>query len=164
MTMADRIAVMNEGKLQQIGSSDELYLRPSNVFVASFIGSPPMNMLDAVVVSKNDTCFLKINSFKIKLTEKLCRILKSREKIIIGIRPENIRIGEGPYWGKVFIVEPLGREEIAHISIGEDVIITAFVKGFNVEAGDKIRFNFDIEDAHFFDHRTGMRICGGSLE
>lgn len=94
MTLADRIAVLNHGNLQQLGSPLELYQNPANRFVAGFIGSPPMCFLEGI----DDDC-------------------------VIGVRPTDVSIGEGPLTGTVDVVEPLGAQSYVHLSVGSDRLV-----------------------------------------
>lgn len=165
MTMADRIVVMDKGFIQQVGTPKEIYLRPENKFVASFIGSPAMNfttvkmgtygieryghVMDIPAYIKD---FFLINGFEDK-------------EVIMGIRPENIYLdGQGPrdltaygYSTHVNVCEILGAETLIHYDmLGDDFVSREF--GFHeFKPGDPIRINFDFDFVHFFDVETGRR-------
>ena len=158
MTMADRIAVMNEGKLQQYGEPQELYNKPANVFVAGFIGSPPMNFLDGSLVERDGEMYIDFGVFEIKLPSDMAQVLKeanASSEVIFGIRPEDIKIGEGDLEGEVYVVEPMGKDSIVHINMGGDIIIRALVSGSAAFAmQEKVKLTFDMSKAHVFDKKT----------
>jgi len=159
MTMADRIAVLNLGRLQQYGTPDELYNKPSNVFVAGFIGSPPMNFIDGSLVETDDKLAIDIGPLKLPLPEDITTVLKeagAKEEVIFGIRPEDIQIKpDGEYPAEIYVVEPLGRDLIVHLNLGEGVLIRALVPaGAQFNIGEKVKITFDIEKAHIFDRKT----------
>ena len=130
MTMGHRIAVMNVGYLQQVGSPLELYDRPSNLFVATFIGTPPMNLLKATV--KDGGATLATSRFSLPAPQTLKKLTAGMDgkAVVIGLRPENIfRAGKTPRGesatvkAEVEIVEPLGHEVVVHCRIGEDLVV-----------------------------------------
>ncbi|RLE70764.1 MAG: sugar ABC transporter ATP-binding protein [Thermoprotei archaeon] len=159
MTMADRIAVLNEGRLQQYGNPHDLYNRPANLFVAGFIGSPPMNFLDGSVVEKEGEMYLDFGAFTLKLPEGVASVLRSRgapSEVVFGIRPEDVVIGEGGIEGEVYVVEPLGRDAIVHVNVGGGMRIRAMVPaGTPISMGGKIRISFNMERMHLFDKKSG---------
>lgn len=161
MTMSDRIAVMNKGRLQQYGTPDELYTKPANIFVAGFIGSIPINFIEGTLRREDGELILDGIDYVFKIPREYIGILDyvdEGEDIILGVRPEHIQIKQGGYIGKVYVVEPLGRDKIVHIDIGAG-IIRALVPGEEViEEGEKIRFKFDEKKLHFFDKKTGKAI------
>ncbi len=161
MTMSDRIAVLNKGKLQQYGTPDELYNRPANLFVAGFIGSVPINFIEGTIRRQDGDLILDGIDYIFKIPKEYIGILDhidEGEDIILAVRPEHIHIKRGEYTGKVYVVEPLGRDKIVHIDIGAG-IIRALVPGEeDVNEGDKIKFTFDTTRLHFFDKKTGKVI------
>jgi len=156
MTMADRIAVMNEGRLQQYGRPQELYDKPANMFVAGFIGSPPMNFVDGSLVEKGGDLYLDFGEFSVKLPDDIASVLRGRagSEIVFGVRPEDIRIGDGDLAGEVYVVEPLGRDSIVHVRIG-DIVLRILARGSEYSMGDVVRFSFDMSKIHVFDKKTG---------
>lgn len=161
MTMADKIAVMNQGKLQQYATPSELYNSPANTFVASFIGSVPMNFLDGSLVWKDDKILINVGGFTINLLKSQEDVLKSsnvKEEVIVGIRPEHVTIGIGDYEGEVYIIEPLGRDKIVHLRVGDIIIRAVVSEDIKVKESDKIRFSFIREKLHIFDKRTGKAL------
>ena len=122
MTLADRVAIMDRGVLQQVGPPQEVYARPANVFVAGFLGSPPMNLLHARVTSVAGAPALEIAGTAIQTSggfaARLATLPGERGEIILGVRPEEIIIGREPGTGsvpgEVFVVEDLGNERLDH--------------------------------------------------
>ncbi len=161
MTMSDRIAVLNKGRLQQYGTPDELYSKPANTFVAGFIGNVPINFIEGTLRREDGELVLDGIDYLFKIPREYIGILDyvdEGEDIILGIRPEDIMINKGKYMGKVYVVEPMGRDKIIHIDIGAG-LIRALVPGeVEVKDGDKIRFDFNKSKLHFFDKRSGKAI------
>ena len=160
MTMADRIAVLNEGKLQQYGEPHELYNNPANIFVAGFIGTPPMNFLEGSFLSEKG--IIDFGPFYIRLPHNVLEVLEktaTSEEVVIGIRPEDIIIGEGELEGEVYVVEPLGKDIIVHIHMGDNIRIRAIVSTGNIpKMGEKIRIRFNMDKIHIFDKRNGKAL------
>ncbi len=158
MTMADRIAVLNKGVLQQYGSPDELYNRPKNIFVAGFIGSVPMNFIHGVLRKTDGEYILEGIDYLFKIPKVYHDVLKNIEvgtEVILGIRPEHVDIGLGEYSGKVYVVEPLGRDQIVHIDIGGEIIRALAPGDYKVEEGKEIRFSFREDKIHLFNKDDG---------
>jgi ABC-type sugar transport system ATPase subunit len=145
--MADRIAVLNEGQIVQIGSPHDIYDRPASVFVAELVGVPRINLLDA----EREDGFFHVNDSPIRIPERdvdhhipdLCRL---------GVRPEDIRLGqEGEFQGEVILAEPLGVETVLHVKAGEKTLISTQAGISQWRMGDQVRFNVMRERLHFFD-------------
>ncbi len=158
MTMADRIAVLNRGQLQQYATPSELYNKPANTFVAGFIGSVPMNLIDGSLRWDGEKAYVDIGEISIPLLadqSKLLKELSASGEVILGVRPEHIIVGEGEYSGNVYIVEPLGRDKIVHISVG-GIMLNAVVPGEQeVNEGDTINISFMMDKIHLFDKSSG---------
>jgi ABC-type sugar transport system ATPase subunit len=161
MTMADRIAVMNLGRLQQYGPPDELYNKPKNLFVAGFIGSIPMNFIEGYLRRRDGEIILEGPDYMFKIPREYIEIIKEYnidEEVILGVRPEDIILLKGEYTGLVYVVEPLGRDKIIHIDIG-DAIIRALAPGdINIKEGKKINFEFNEDRIHLFNRKSGDAI------
>lgn len=163
MTMADEIAVLNQGILQQIATPDELYNHPKNMFVAGFIGSPPMNFIKATLMAKKGKFFLAAENFELELDEDLAEILREKEglEVVIGVRPEDLKIvgkSEGKIPGKVFMKEPLGSEVIVDVKVNDELIKIKESPSFKLEIGDDVWLSFDYNKLHLFDEKTGEAI------
>jgi len=166
MTMADRIAVMNEGEIQQVGTPSEIYSKPQNLFVAGFIGSPPMNFIEGSLVFEKDEVFIDIGVTKIKVPEILSKRIKesvSENEVILGIRPEDITINKVPTEGQinirseVYVIEPLGSETIVDFKIGDKILKAKTIQEA-VNPGDKIYVTFSFDKLYVFDKKTRKTI------
>jgi multiple sugar transport system ATP-binding protein len=165
MTMADRIAVMNEGKIMQIAEPQELYSKPANVFVAGFVGAPAMNFIEASVNFERSAAVLDTGVWKIPLTEDLSKILSAKGtagEVILGIRPEHIEVSKQPtpgaYEVEVFVTEPLGAETIIDFKHGDVIMKAKHPEHFEAKPGEKIYIKFRMEYMHIFDKKTGTAI------
>ncbi len=156
MTMADRIVVMRDGYVEQIGSPLELYDRPANLFVAGFIGSPGMNLIRGKISSTGPLEFVADGGVHLPLPEGL-RVTRGAE-IIYGIRPENISIEEDGIDAEVVVVEPTGAETLIVAGIGSDQLVLALRERVVSGAGDVISVKPDIDKLHLFDGTTGRRL------
>lgn len=164
LSMADRIAVMNFGVLQQLGTPNEIYNKPSNVFVANFVGSPSMNLIDCDLTIENNDLVVIIegNKFKFKsVLEKIKKIqLPSDRKVILGIRPENIKIYKDKsldsqlIQGNIYITEPLGDIVIVDIKVGKNIIRVKSDALINYEINEKVFLELNPEAIHIFDKKT----------
>jgi multiple sugar transport system ATP-binding protein len=158
LTMADLVAVMKQGELQQLAPPSDVYERPSNRFVALFVGNPPMNLLKATVDAQGAHVAgvtLPIDSAR----HQQCLASNIAE---IGIRPEDIRIAEpgsaGTLTGEVYVVEPMGNETLVDVRFGEQRLTLRAPKGFNAAIGSTLGVAFDAADACFFDQTGSSRV------
>jgi multiple sugar transport system ATP-binding protein len=148
MAMGDRIAVMKDGRIQQIGSPEKIYRDPETVFVAGFIGIPPMNMLDADVLAKSRETF---------------DFLKKTGSggIVAGIRPEHIRLtptDKGLFRAKVTFIGPLGSENLVHLKIENREVITRVSGRLPFKEGETVGIDFDEKKMLIFNKESGRRI------
>ena len=150
LTLADRIVCMSMGYVQQIGTPLELYDTPANVFVASFIGLPPMNFFNATV--KGGRLLLEYGQ-EVELTDEEAKLLKSYEgkEITLGVRPENIVRGENLTM-KVTNCENLGQTTLVHGTLNGHKITAKLREWCNINYGDELSVNFNRK--HFFDKET----------
>jgi multiple sugar transport system ATP-binding protein len=156
MTMADRIAVMNEGRVEQIGAPLELYDRPENLFVAQFIGSPSMNVFSGVL--RRDASLSWVEALGQSWLVDAASGGSVGQAVSYGIRPEHIAIDEAGIAAEVVVVEPMGAETELVVKI-EDVSLTVFAHGRSTaRPGDRIFLNPDPQHAHVFDAASGRRI------
>ena len=157
MTMADRIAVMNGGHLQAFDTPEGLYDRPKTLFVAGFVGNPPMNFIDVQVTRANGEFLVQNDAMKIKVSgERGEKAAKKAGNVIMGIRPEDITLATDANGidAEVFVVEPLGRDDMLDVHLGDSRILVLVAPTLRIQAGDKIKLNFDIEKVQFFDPET----------
>ena len=153
LTLADRIVCMSMGHVQQIGKPIDLYERPANTFVATFIGLPPMNMFDGKVEKGHFKCDL----FDYPLNDKQKGILKDYEgkEIVLGVRPENI-VRNGPVKLHITNNENLGMNTLVHGKIGgKKIVVCKFAEWCTYKDGDEIDIGFDPEMMHFFEKPEG---------
>jgi multiple sugar transport system ATP-binding protein len=165
MSMADRIAVMSQGELQQYGSRDELYSNPSNRFVANFIGSLSMNFIDCTLIEKDNRTLLDATDFQIDVT-KLADVIKknvSNSELIMGIRPEDVEVNtqrktEDSIQSEVYITEPIGPKTVVSLSIGNTKIKSMVPETFHTKIGEKLWTNFNMKKLHIFDKKSEKAI------
>jgi multiple sugar transport system ATP-binding protein len=153
MTLADRIAIMNKGKIQQLGSPDEVYNNPANVFVAGFIGSPPMNLISGEM-SKG--VFTGPNT-----TVK--GLGKHSGKVTLGIRPEDVSVapkGKGHVNATLYSLEPTGDQTLAAVRIGGQLLVARADRDFRQAIDTPLSLNFDVKRVYLFDGSSGERIRG----
>ncbi len=158
MTMADRIAVMNAGRILQIGSPSEVYHRPRNRFVAGFIGSPPMNFIRVELAEEGGSLVLRGEGFRLRLPRELGERLAGYvgRELELGVRPEHIRIArDGDVEAEVYVVEPLGTETIVNVRLGGSVVKVKVPGEAYFEPGSRVRLSLDVGKIHLFDPRTG---------
>jgi ABC-type sugar transport system ATPase subunit len=156
MTLADVLAVMREGVLQQLGPPEEIYARPLNRFVAGFIGSPRMNFVQGEVAPTVDGAVFAADSFRIPLPSAN----GVGGRVLLGLRPEHVRVdAEGPVELAVEVVESLGAQTFAYGSAGPGVTLVAGVDpSLRPQPGDLLRLSVAPENLHFFDPESGSRI------
>ena len=164
MTLGDRIVIMRDGYIQQIGTPQEVFDHPANLFVAGFIGMPVMNMFDAKLIREGDKYFAQLADYKVELApEKEARLLKNNvmsQDVILGVRPEHTDLCDKQDKGvpaKVDVSEMMGSSVHLHVSAeGRDVIIivpTIDMKG-NFAIGDALQFKFQGNVVHVFSKET----------
>ncbi|MDD3420153.1 MAG: sn-glycerol-3-phosphate ABC transporter ATP-binding protein UgpC [Candidatus Gastranaerophilales bacterium] len=144
MTMGDRIAVLHQGKLQQLGSAQEIYNKPKNTFVAGFIGSPSMNFIEGEIKNK------KFTAPNIEIDADF-----DDQKAILGIRPEDLCIDEnGQISSTVDLVEMLGSEKLLHLKFNDTNIIAKVTSDIDIEQGAQIKLSPVYEKIIFFNKET----------
>lgn len=160
MTMTDKVAIMDQGKVMQVGSATELYNKPENMFVAGFIGSPPMNFIDCLTEQKDGALRLNAGAFTLDLPRDVEMTLRERAltyEVVLGTRPEDVLIQqEGLLKGidaEIYLVEPLGREVLVTLRVG-DIRVRALTQRIWTDIGGKVRINFNMEKIHIFDRKT----------
>jgi multiple sugar transport system ATP-binding protein len=166
MTLADRVAIMDRGVLQQVGPPREVYAKPASVFVAGFLGSPPMNLLTARATSEAGTPSLEIAGTAIGasggLAARLASLPGEQGEVILGVRPEEVMIGREPGTrsvpGEVFVVEDLGNERLITLDLGGQFVVARVPADYPAEMGERLWFGFDPERAHLFDPASERRL------
>jgi len=165
MTMANKIVVMKDGKVQQIGAPLFLYNYPVNKFVAGFIGSPPMNFLNVTVREDGNNILLEEGAFKIKAAADHCEYLKNYvgKEVSFGIRPEDLTFTEkkdadNGVKVQVTVVEPLGADIHLWLTTGTQSLVARTEPNHIFKVGDEVIFIPRMEKARFFDKETELAI------
>jgi len=166
MTMGDKIVVMKDGLIQQIGTPLELYNKPNNRFVAGFIGSPPMNILAGEVKEEGGKILVDEGVFTLKPNAAQSAKLKEYvgKQVLFGIRPEDFKYqktaaAENNIKATVEVIEPLGNETHLYVSTDNHQMITRVEPDVVLNVGDDVNFIADIEKVHFFDIETEMTLA-----
>lgn len=169
MTMATRIAVMNEGIIQQVGTPQELYERPGNIFVAGFIGSPSMNLFEVELKSDDGRLLLDSGPFQIGVpadrADELARC--ARKHLVLGVRPENIHdaafqpagISAAPLTAKVEVTELMGNEVFLHLTAGDYRFLARVDPRTNARADQDLSLVVDTDRMHVFDPESELALC-----
>lgn len=164
MSLADRIVIMDQGRLQQIGTPLEVYDNPANVFVAGFIGEPPMNLLSAVIdKSPGGYVFTFPDSdLRIGVPERYESVVRAGMRLTLGVRPVDVlleRSEDAPGTPiPVAVYENLGDERRVGVRVGDTLLNLTTVEPIYFERGDLVRLKFNAERTHLFDPDTGERI------
>jgi multiple sugar transport system ATP-binding protein len=158
MTMGDKIVVLNGGRVEQIGAPLDLYDSPANRFVATFLGSPAMNLVEGTIDGANPT--------QLQLPDGHSASIGSAptdwagQRVIFGIRPENVRLDpEAGLPCLVSLVEPTGSETHLIAHVGKTEIAAVLKERLRIHEGETIRLSFDTRQGHFFDPKTGGRLA-----
>lgn len=192
MTMADRVAVMNGGLLQQLDTPQRIYAYPANLFVATFIGSPAMNILKADLSKRDDQVWCKVGDYSFPLPASTLNANPGIRAalgttIAVGVRPNAVTVTGGQYpnglAGEVRIAEGLGSEVLAHIEVAASrvetetaseapdlplghrdtsIIVASLKEESLIARGERVTLTFDSERIHFFDPQTGASLRSGA--
>ena len=154
MTMADRIAVMKDGKLQAYAQPDEIYDQPRTLFVAGFVGNPPMNFVDVEVTRENGEYRARHQGFDVAVPPERGEKAAGHGTVILGIRPEDITIADDGIPGEIFVVEPLGRDDLLDVRIDDTHIHVLADPALGLRMGDVVRLRFNTHKVQFFDPET----------
>ncbi|MBX6320189.1 MAG: ABC transporter ATP-binding protein [Rhodospirillaceae bacterium] len=166
LSMADMVAVMHQGVLQQLGTPDEIYNHPANEWVAGFVGEPPMNFLDCRIEEADGQLFATAPDMRVALTaEQAARLRKAEapRDLRLGIRPDDLtvsldagRANDG-FTGEVFIVEPVGGDTLVYVKlVGEERLLVRTRMGFRAESGTPCAVSVNAARLHLFAPDTGV--------
>jgi multiple sugar transport system ATP-binding protein len=166
MTLGDRVVVMKDGWIQQVGEPLELYGKPANRFVAGFIGSPSMNFIEVTVADGNGGLWADTAGMRVKVPPAAAGRLGAYkgQKVTLGIRPEDLRVaGAGDQADYSFdtvvdVVEPLGSEILLDVKAGSNVIVARVEPTVRAKLHDKMRLALHPERVQFFDNKTELAI------
>ncbi len=166
MTLGDRVVVMKDGWVQQVGEPLELYSRPANRFVAGFIGSPAMNFVDVAIAESNGALWAETPGLRIRVpgeqSERLRRY--AGQRVTLGVRPEDLRVAttadppEYAFDSVVEVVEPLGAEMLLDVRAGAHGMVVRVDPSVRVKVHEKVRLALDPARLHFFDLATEAAI------
>jgi len=168
MTLGDRVVVMKDGVVQQVGEPLEVYSKPRNKFVAGFIGSPAMNFIETTITGTGDTNLYAENpGLKVRVPpDRVSRLGRYKgQTVTLGIRPEDLREATGSdpqditFAAVVEVVEPLGSEILLDTRVGNQTIVARVDPTMRTRPHDKIRLAFIPDRIHFFDNRTDEAIA-----
>jgi multiple sugar transport system ATP-binding protein len=174
MTMGNRIAVLNLGVLQQVGTPSELYERPINRFVAGFIGSPAMNFLSGTVVLRDGGAAVQVGEVTLRLSGRQAEVARQRGEgsaIEIGFRPEHIDVIRGgavapnvtTFPATVDVVEFLGNDDMLHgTAAGHDIVALVSTE-YEMKVGDQVTMGVHIDRVHLFDPESGTSLTTAAL-
>ncbi len=165
MTLATRIAVMRDGRIEQLGTPKEIYDRPATRYVAGFVGAPPMNMLDATI--ENGSLKIADAGLSLPLPPAYAKYVKDGRPVVLGIRPEALRVA-GTSAGNTLpavaeVIELTGPELVATMRLGETggarKIVASLPARTRLEEGGSCRLAMDVESVHLFDRETGRALA-----
>lgn len=169
MTMADRVAVMNFGLLQQHGTPQQLYQQPTNVFVAKFIGEPSMNLLACEMIDEGDQTHLIGESIKLNIPAELRQQVHERsttQKLLLGVRPQHLNLFHGQadgndrnvIAGTVYVSEPLGTEVLVRVRVGKELVQVLTGDDVSVDLDEPVTLEIPPDRFFLFDTETEKRI------
>ncbi len=165
MTLGDRVVVMKDGLIQQVGEPLELYNSPANKYVAGFIGSPAMNFASVMIKTANGAVWAESPAMRIRAPERLAARLAAHDgkPAFIGIRPEDLLMGNGAapdltFTAGVEVAEQLGSEILLDLKVGEGAMVASVEPTVRVRPGDAIQLTMNPERMHFFDAKTEAAI------
>jgi multiple sugar transport system ATP-binding protein len=160
MTMGHRIAVMSEGVLQQIGTPQDVYKRPANVFVATFLGAPPMNLIDGALESVDGGWRFRGDNVDVPLSTEvlsapeLAHEIEAHSEVKLGLRPEHLRLGspeqDGGIAGRARFLEPVGSDLYVTVEAGGAIVQVRTDPDASVQPDDNVTLHFDAWRVHVF--------------
>jgi multiple sugar transport system ATP-binding protein len=154
MSMADRIAVLREGVIQQVAPPEDIYHRPANRFVATVVGSPPMNFIPATASSQNGTLTVAHSAFTLRLARGAAATIADGAPCLVGIRPEDVHIEPDPSSGlpaTVYVTEPLGGETVVDLRFADRVIKALAPPQADLRERQAVGIHLDLRRVHLFD-------------
>jgi len=167
MAMADKIAVMNQGKILQYAPPNAVYEKPANLFVAGFLGSPPMNFVEADLVERDSKIFLDAGIFTYQLPDDIGKMVKSKatgNRVVIGFRPEHMilskdKIPDAIFQADLYVIEPMGSNLIVDLRAGEYLLKAVVPPTVELPPlGEKVWVGFSIDRIHLFDAKTELAL------
>jgi len=158
MTMGTRICVMHNGEIQQINKPKIIYRQPINLFVASFIGAPQMNIMESEIVEENNQVYIEFNNYKVKPSDNVVNIIKEKgyigKEIIMGVRSEDVFINKGGFNVAIEVTELLGSEMYIYYEVNGTRYVATETSDIDLKIGDEISISFMENKIHLFDKET----------
>jgi multiple sugar transport system ATP-binding protein len=160
MTLASRIVVMRAGHIEQIGTPGEVYARPQNLFVASFLGAPAMNLLNGTLVPQDGAMALALKGANIDLADyAFADAPMAASQVVLGLRPESLQLDPaGPFEGTVVLVEPMGNHSVVWIAWAGQQLSCLLPGGATPALESVLRFAIDTTQISLFDRHTERRL------
>jgi multiple sugar transport system ATP-binding protein len=163
MSLADRIVIMKDGELQQMGTPLEVYDNPINEFVAGFIGEPPMNLLTSVIHRDAETFFFTFENspLRVEVPQRYFSVLQNNQKITLGVRPVDVMIAKQKTAGShvpIAVYENLGDERRVSVRVGDMLLNMTTAEDIFYDKGQMVQLVFNDEKTHLFDPTTGNKI------
>ncbi len=165
LNMADEIALLKDGVLQQFGSPYAVYHEPANTFVAQFVGTPPMNLIPGTLTREEGRLLFRYGNFVVEPPPARVQLLEqgAREKVILGVRPEDVLVTpagaqEGGHPARVLLLEPYGADQVLELSFEDVSLMARTTSALRVEMGDETRLRLRAENLFFFDAETHLAI------
>ncbi|MFQ5822800.1 MAG: ABC transporter ATP-binding protein [bacterium] len=170
LALADRIAIMDNGVLHQIGSPAQIYEYPANLFVAEFLGEPPMNFIHGMIPTTNGTSLFYSDDYnlKIQVPENLSKSLQGWEnkKLVLGIRPHHIQLGPrqdfAQYQGEVVVYESLGEEGVLEVKVEGCTLTVLTEPELRLQRGEPLTISVDCRRVNLFDNKSGQSLFTNS--
>lgn len=153
--MADKIVVLQDGIVEQVGAPLELFDRPANTFVAGFIGSPSMNMLKGTVAAGKGSA-VEVNGETLEIGGR--HEAEAGQPVTFGIRPEHLELAEDGFPARITVVEPTGSETMVFLRFGESEIVALFRERHDFTPGETIHLKPRPNSVHLFHAETGKRL------
>jgi ABC-type sugar transport system ATPase subunit len=168
MTLSDRIAVMRDGRLVQFGSQEEIYRRPRDTYVATFVGKPRMSLVEGELVAEGDTTMLVADGLRLTLgpTARLGTAGASSARVVVGVRAEDVRlriaegeVADGEVAAMVELLEPVGSDTFVELALGATSIVARVAPDLPLRIGQPVSISMPTERLHLFDAETGLRLA-----
>jgi multiple sugar transport system ATP-binding protein len=163
MTMGDKVAILNNGKVIQTAEPLEVYQKPADLFVAGFIGSPPMNFVDCTLKENDGRMVIEAPSFNLTVPENIGSLKNEGTDQILGFRPKDLHVqrekkNEESIRCEVYAVEQLGDEVIINMKVGDNLCRAITPPTFTPQMGDTLWMNIDLDRMHLFNKKTGQLV------
>jgi multiple sugar transport system ATP-binding protein len=164
MAMSDKIAVMSKGKLLQYDSPVSVYNKPATTFVAGFIGSPPMNLIEMTLTEQNNGILLDEGEFKYELPSGLVGAVKGKtsgKDVLLGVRPEDLRVSISKeqfsiFQSEVYVLEPMGPQNVVDLKLGNTILKAVTPNSLKLDTGQRVWIGWDPATIHVFDSSSGQ--------